>query len=141
MTSGGVSEQPQLLTAAEQQRAAGLLPKTKNLVGVILAGSPAATMRCCEWQNSDHDNRSLLRADPLIEFGKVLATMHQRPYTQGKIAFESLVAHLRKEDQPESVVRLAQHVIFCRNLSLFPNSIIDTDGELETALMPSVVKK
>ena len=74
---------------------------------------------------------------PLIEFGKVLATMYQRPYTQGKIAFESLVAHLTKEDRPQPVVRLAPHVIFRSNLSLFSNYIIDTDEELEAELMPA----
>lgn len=74
---------------------------------------------------------------PLIEFGKVLATMYQRPYTQGKIAFESLIAHLMKEDKPQPVVRLAPHVIFRSNLSLFSKYIIDTDEELETELMPA----
>jgi len=72
---------------------------------------------------------------PLIEFGKVLATMYQRPYTQGKIAFENLVAYLMKEDKPQPVVRLAPHVIFRSNLSLFSNYIIDTDEDLETGLM------
>ncbi|AEU35200.1 LacI family DNA-binding transcriptional regulator [Granulicella mallensis] len=69
---------------------------------------------------------------PLIEFGKVLATMYQRPYTQGKVAFESLLAYLKEENKPNPVIRLAPHVIFRSNLSLFSGLIIDTDEELET---------
>jgi LacI family transcriptional regulator len=71
---------------------------------------------------------------PLIEFGKVLATMYQRPYTQGKVAFERLLAYLRHEETCQPVVRLAPHVIFRSNLSLFASQIIDTDDELETEL-------
>jgi LacI family transcriptional regulator len=31
---------------------------------------------------------------PMIEVGKVMATIHQRPFTQGKLVFELLLAHL-----------------------------------------------
>src|SRR5580693_6831194 len=64
---------------------------------------------------------------PLIEFGKILATMYQRPFTQGKIAFENLVTYLMKETNPHAAVRLPPHVIFRSNLSLFSGHIIDTD--------------
>jgi LacI family transcriptional regulator len=66
---------------------------------------------------------------PLIEFGKILATMYQRPYTQGKIAFENLVAYLLKEKTTHASVRLPPHVIFRSNLSLFSGRIIDTEDE------------
>jgi LacI family transcriptional regulator len=71
---------------------------------------------------------------PLIEFGKVLATMYQRPYTQGKVAFESLVEYLRSDDKVQPAVRLAPHVIFRSNLSLFAGQIVDTDEEIEPEL-------
>ncbi len=71
---------------------------------------------------------------PLIEFGKVLATMYQRPYTQGKVAFESLIQYLRSDEKTQPAVRLAPHVIFRSNLSLFAGQIIDTDEELEPEL-------
>jgi len=69
---------------------------------------------------------------PLIEFGKVLATLYQRPHTQGKMAFENLVSYLLEENRPHTAVRLPPHVIFRSNLSLFTGQIIDTDEELGT---------
>ena len=71
---------------------------------------------------------------PLIEFGKVLATMYQRPHTQGKVAFESLIQYLLGDDKTQPAVRLAPHVVFRSNLSLFAGQIADTDEELETEL-------
>ncbi len=68
---------------------------------------------------------------PLIESGKVLATLHQRPYTQGKLAFENLVAHLLQERKPHSVVHLAPHVIFRSNLTLFSSQISNSSDESE----------
>jgi LacI family transcriptional regulator len=66
---------------------------------------------------------------PLIESGKVLASLDQRPFTQGKVAFENLVAYLLKEDKPQPSVRLAPHVIFRSNLALFANQISESDSE------------
>jgi LacI family transcriptional regulator len=72
---------------------------------------------------------------PLIEFGKVLATIYQRPYTQGKLAFESLIAYLLKEREQQPIIRLAPHVIFRSNLSLFSNRVIDSEDALELQLL------
>lgn len=71
---------------------------------------------------------------PMIEFGKVLASMYQRPYTQGKVAFESLIAYLMQENAPHPLVRLAPHVIFRSNLSLFKRQLTDNSEEIETGL-------
>ena len=71
---------------------------------------------------------------PMIEFGKVLATMYQRPHTQGKIAFESLLAYLMKETTSHQVIRLAPHVVFRSNLSFFVNQIAQADEELDAEL-------
>jgi LacI family transcriptional regulator len=73
---------------------------------------------------------------PLIEFGKVLATLYQRPHTQGKMAFENLVAYLLEENRSHVAVRLPPHVIFRSNLSLFTGQIIDTDEELGPYIEP-----
>jgi LacI family transcriptional regulator len=56
---------------------------------------------------------------PLIESGKILATLHQRPFTQGKLAFETLCRFLLEGVQPEPVTRLAPHIILRSNLPLF----------------------
>jgi LacI family transcriptional regulator len=56
---------------------------------------------------------------PLLESGKVLATLYQRPEAQGKLAFETLIAHLIDKDKPVRTHRFAPHIILRSNLSLF----------------------
>jgi LacI family transcriptional regulator len=60
---------------------------------------------------------------PMIETGKILATLYQRPYTQGKIAFESLITHLLEERKTSPMIRLAPHIIFRSNLPLFTDRL------------------
>ena len=62
---------------------------------------------------------------PLIETGKILATLYQRPFTQGKVAFESLVAYLLEEKKTSPMIRLAPHIIFRSNLPLFTDRLDD----------------
>lgn len=62
---------------------------------------------------------------PLLESGKVLATLYQRPFAQGKIAFETLLGHLLAKDKPVKSQRLAPHIIFRSNLSLFTSRLAD----------------
>jgi LacI family transcriptional regulator len=62
---------------------------------------------------------------PLIETGKVLATLYQRPFTQGKVAFESLVTYLLEEKKTAPMTRLAPHIIFRSNLPLFTERLED----------------
>jgi LacI family transcriptional regulator len=67
---------------------------------------------------------------PLIETGKILATLYQRPFTQGKVAFESLITYLLEEKKSSPMIRLAPHIIFRSNLSLFTDRLDDiTDSE------------
>ncbi|MGB7267450.1 MAG: LacI family DNA-binding transcriptional regulator [Terracidiphilus sp.] len=56
---------------------------------------------------------------PFIESGKVLATLFQRPFTQGKTAFELLLHYLVDGSMPNPVTRLAPHIVLRSNLSLF----------------------
>jgi LacI family transcriptional regulator len=56
---------------------------------------------------------------PLIETGKILATLYQRPFTQGKVAFESLITYLLEDKKTSPMIRLAPHIIFRSNLPLF----------------------
>jgi LacI family transcriptional regulator len=67
----------------------------------------------------------------LIGFGKVMATLYQRPYTQGKVAFEQLVRYLKGDGTPLQPIQLAPHVIFRSNLSLFSDRIAGTEEESE----------
>src|SRR5580700_1905935 len=65
---------------------------------------------------------------PLLESGKVLATLYQRPEAQGKTAFETLIAHLTDKDKPIKVHRFAPHIILRSNLSLFANRLAGSKG-------------
>jgi len=65
----------------------------------------------------------------LIETGKVLATLYQRPFTQGKIALENLLVYLLRERKPQPIVQLAPHVVFRTNLSLFTSQIVNSAEE------------
>jgi LacI family transcriptional regulator len=62
---------------------------------------------------------------PFIETGKVLATLYQRPFTQGKVAFECLIKYLLEEKKSSPMVSLAPHIIFRSNLALFRNRLSD----------------
>lgn len=73
---------------------------------------------------------------PIIEAGKILATLYQRPYTQGKVAYESLLSYLIQERTTHPVVRLAPHVVFRSNLSLFSNRIVETEDDMQTEPTP-----
>ena len=60
---------------------------------------------------------------PLIETGRILATLYQRPFTQGKVAFETLLAYLLEDKRTSPIIRLAPHIIFRSNLPLFANRL------------------
>jgi len=60
---------------------------------------------------------------PLLESGKIMATLYQRPEAQGKTAFNTLVAHLIDKNRPVKTHSFAPHTIFRSNLPLFANRI------------------
>lgn len=67
---------------------------------------------------------------PLFESGKILATLYQRPFTQGKVAFETLAQYLLNGVRPKPSTRLAPHIILRSNLPLFLNRhTAGTEGE------------
>lgn len=61
---------------------------------------------------------------PAIESGGVLATLNQRPFTQGKMAFEILLRYLVEGTRPQTVIRLAPHIVLRSNLSLFSQQLL-----------------
>lgn len=67
---------------------------------------------------------------PLIESGKILAILYQRPEAQGKTAFETLVAHLSDPEKPVKVHRFAPHIVLRSNLPLFASRLPDSAGTL-----------
>jgi LacI family transcriptional regulator len=60
---------------------------------------------------------------PYLESGKILATLHQRPFAQGKIALELLMRYLVEGAVPPSVTRLAPHIVLRSNLALFGSAL------------------
>lgn len=54
-----------------------------------------------------------------LESGRILATLYQRPSTQGKAAFDALIRYLVDGVVPESVTRFAPHIVLRSNLPLF----------------------
>lgn len=74
---------------------------------------------------------------PLIEQGHVLATLHQRPRTQGKLAFETLLNSLLTGNCTSSVARLAPHIILRSNVSLFIDHAAETEINIEADLRHS----
>jgi LacI family transcriptional regulator len=55
---------------------------------------------------------------PLIQTGHIAATIDQRPWIQGQIAFRTMYSHLIEGVRPPAFVRLAPHVVMRSNLSL-----------------------
>lgn len=58
---------------------------------------------------------------PYIESGAVLATLHQRLFTQGKTALELLLRYLIDGSVSEPIIRVAPHIVLRSNLALFSN--------------------
>lgn len=54
-----------------------------------------------------------------IRAGRVTATIHQRPHTQGVIAFRHLYNHLTADVPPQEITLLHPQVIFRSNLKFF----------------------
>jgi LacI family transcriptional regulator len=60
---------------------------------------------------------------PMIESGAVLATLYQRPLTQGRMAFEMLCKNVTTGAHPKMITRLAPHIVLRSNLSIFSDLI------------------
>jgi LacI family transcriptional regulator len=56
------------------------------------------------------------------------ATLYQRPFTQGKIAFESLVTYLLEGEKSSPIVHLTPHIFFRSNLPLFTERLDGLSG-------------
>jgi len=75
----------------------------------------------------------------LIQAGKVLGTVYQRPQTQGRLAFQALYRFLVEGRCPATRQRLAPHIILRSNLNLFlENELIDL-GRPSASLDPKLV--
>lgn len=64
-----------------------------------------------------------------IEAGHVFASLNQRPFTQGRMAFELLSRYLIGGIAPKRRIRLAPHIVLRSNLGLLMDSINPDESE------------
>jgi LacI family transcriptional regulator len=69
---------------------------------------------------------------PFIESGALLATLYQRPFTQGKMALDLLLSYLVNGKKPDLRTRIAPHMIMRSNLSLFSTGTSQSSDADET---------
>ncbi len=65
---------------------------------------------------------------PFIESGSVLATLNQRPFRQGRLAFDVLLSYLAGGTRPQPVISLAPHIVLRSNLPLFSEQRLRHSG-------------
>ncbi len=60
---------------------------------------------------------------PMIRSGRVLATVNQRPLTQGRLALQALYQFLVAGKCPRSNITIAPHIVMVSNLDLFARQL------------------
>jgi LacI family transcriptional regulator len=75
---------------------------------------------------------------PLIRSGRVLATVNQRPLTQGRLAFQALHQFLIEGKCPLPRIRVAPHIVMNSNLDLFLERLPREVEEQESMAEPRI---
>ena len=96
-------------------RPAGIYISTANSIPVIQAIKESNLLGRIEVVATD----LFPELAALLESGNIFAVIYQRPFTQGKAAFEALLRWLVEGVRPSPMTRLAPHIILRSNLSLF----------------------
>ncbi len=123
-------EQPELA----HKQAMALLRQAKRPAGIYLSTANSIPVLRALEETKLLGDVQVITTDlfpelvPYIETGKVLATLYQRPFIQGKIALEMLLNYLVNDAKPDPVHRLAPHILLRSNIALFAKEI-DTPGE------------
>jgi LacI family transcriptional regulator len=118
-------EQPTEAAAAAIRLACGKPGQSATLKGIYLAtANSLPVLRALE-------ERSLLpkirvvatdlfpELESYVASGKVLATLDQRPFDQGKRAFELLMSYVLEGKQPEPETRFIPHLVLRGNLPFY----------------------
>ena len=114
---------------ARKPRPLGLYISTANSVGVLRALAEHQMLGEIRVIATDLFPELV----PLIESGKLLATLYQRPFAQGKAAFEAISRFLADGVKPEEVTKMAPHMILRSNLHLFTRYMIEADDDTTCA--------
>ncbi|HEY8233684.1 MAG: LacI family DNA-binding transcriptional regulator [Vicinamibacterales bacterium] len=112
-----------------------LLATTPDIAGVyVTTANSMPVLRAVEEGGLD-GNLTVIASDlfpalaPLIESGRVAATMYQRPVMQGQLALRALYSYLAEGVRPSPVTRLAPHVVMRSNLKLFMDPLPHRSAE------------
>jgi LacI family transcriptional regulator len=109
------AQQAMLALLDREPRPSGLYISTANSLPVLLVLEERRLLDQIQIVTTDLFPDLL----PMLESGKILATLYQRPFTQGKVAFETLTRFLLQGVRPETSTRLAPHIVLRSNLHLF----------------------
>ncbi|RRA50066.1 LacI family DNA-binding transcriptional regulator [Acidipila sp. EB88] len=98
----------------KRPRPGGLYVSTANSLPVLEALREAGLLGKIQIVTTDLYGELV----PFLRSGDVLATLDQRPFMQGKAAFEAVAAFLLRAETPPAPTRLAPHIIMRSNLPL-----------------------
>lgn len=132
----------------EAYRAAqDLLRRKMNSIGIYINTANSVPVLRAIDENRMWGRVKLITTDlfaelvPLLESGRILATLYQRPFTQGKLALETLCRYLVDGVPPDPIIRLAPHIILRSNVHLFlgrlPEPLEMNNGEDVAAALNS----
>lgn len=111
------------------ENAVKLLEAQKNLAGVYISTANSLPVLQAIKELRKPGSIQVIATDlypelaSLIESGYVAASLYQRPFTQGRMAFELLHNYLSSGEEPKKVTRLAPHIVLRSNLSLFADAM------------------
>ena len=101
------------------------LAASPNIRGIYVSTANSMPVLRAIGESGRANNVAVITTDlfpelvPFIQSGVVAATIHQRPFNQGRMAFQTLQKFLVEGFTPSPVVKLAPHVVMRSNLSLF----------------------
>ena len=113
-----------LALLARKQRPAGIYVSTANSLPVLRALEQKGLLGTVHVITTDLFPELV----PLVESGAILSTLHQRPFTQGKLAYEKLLRFLSEGARPEEITRLAPHIVLRSNLALIARTSARNSG-------------
>lgn len=96
-------------------RPSGIYVNTANSIPVLRALSELGLLGQVKLVTTDIFKELL----PMLESGKVLASLYQRPFAQGRTALDALLQYLINGVRPPEHTQLAPHIILRSNLSMF----------------------
>jgi LacI family transcriptional regulator len=122
-------EQPEMA----YRQAIELLSRKPYPLGIYLSTANSVPVLKAMEEKNLHGQIQVIATDlfpeliPYIESGNILATLYQRPFTQGKTALELLFRCLVDGVTPEPFTRLAPHIILRSNLALFTSYLSEPE--------------